>query len=203
MTELSLETVLYLVAMIAFTATATWFDTTKLRIPNMLIVAFFVLGLIYRTVFDGWIGLGDALLGFLVGFGLLFLVWLIGGGGGGDAKLMGALAVWMGLAQTVGLLLLSGAMVIILSVFFGTYRKMKTGLLRSKQQYAEAEREKDTRQRTRKDRSREEKVAALQKRRIMPFAIPVTIAVWLMLAAEVAGVMPTYLQKPTAAAPAE
>ena len=83
-------------AMVAFTAVAAGWDLREKRIPNKLTLPVFFAGWIYQAVYHGWGGLADAGLGFLVGFGVLFVLWFIGGGGGGDVKLMGALSVWMG-----------------------------------------------------------------------------------------------------------
>lgn len=68
------------------------------RIPNWLTVSSALTALGVHAAFDGWSGLGFALAGFAVGFGALFVLWLIGGGGGGDVKLMGAMGAWLGAA---------------------------------------------------------------------------------------------------------
>jgi len=75
----------------AFTAVAAVSDLRTRRLPNWLTVPAFAAGLLAHTVVNGFAGLGFALLGFATGFGLLLVLWLIGGGGGGDVKLMGAL----------------------------------------------------------------------------------------------------------------
>lgn len=94
MPELSVASLVLVVVVAAFTAAAAVWDIRERRIPNKLTLPVFFAGWIYQAVFHGWSGLGDAGLGFLVGFGVLFALWMVGGGGGGDVKLMGALSVW-------------------------------------------------------------------------------------------------------------
>ena len=54
------------------------------------------MGLIYHTLAPtGW-GPWVSLAGFGVGFALLLLPWLSGGGGMGDVKLLAALGAWLG-----------------------------------------------------------------------------------------------------------
>ena len=55
---------------------------------------------------NAWDGLTDGLLGFGFGFGVLFVAYLLGGMGGGDVKLMGAVGAlvgWNGLADYAAL----------------------------------------------------------------------------------------------------
>lgn len=194
--QLTVEQWLYAVALGGFTLAAAWFDTRTRRIPNWLNVAFFVLGLVYRGAVDGWVGLADAGLGFAVGFGLFFLMWMIGAGGGGDAKLVGAVSVWLGFRQTLALLFLSTLLVVILSVFFAAWKRLAGGFARSAQQYREEEKAESERRRLRRKRTREEKIADRQQRRIMAYAIPVAIGCWILMLAELSGRLPKALHKP-------
>ncbi|MBL7139655.1 MAG: prepilin peptidase [Planctomycetes bacterium] len=55
---------------------------------------------------DAWEGLSDRALGFGFGFGVLFVAYLLGGMGGGDVKLtgaVGALVGWHGVAEYAAL----------------------------------------------------------------------------------------------------
>jgi len=85
-----------LAAVAGFVLIAAVTDLSSRRIPNWLTVSTLVLGLVFHTLTAGWSGLGFALGGFATGFSILFVLWLIGGGGGGDVKLMGALGGWLG-----------------------------------------------------------------------------------------------------------
>lgn len=81
---------------LVFVAIAIYTDLKSRRIPNEITVTSLVIALIVQTVIGGTAGLLTALGGFAVGFGILFLLWLTGGGGGGDVKLMGAAGAWVG-----------------------------------------------------------------------------------------------------------
>ncbi len=86
-----------LVCLVAvFVLTAAFTDLSARRIPNWLTVSSLAVALLFHTITGGWAGLGFALGGFATGFSILLVLWLIGGGGGGDVKLMGALGGWMG-----------------------------------------------------------------------------------------------------------
>src|SRR5436190_21242629 len=104
------------VAMVAFTAIAAGWDLREKRIPNKLTLPMFFAGWVYQIAFHGWAGVLDGLAGFAIGFGVLFVLWFIGGGGGGDVKLMGALAVWMGYQLTLLVLVASTVAVVFITM---------------------------------------------------------------------------------------
>jgi len=190
MAEFEFATYLPAAALAVLTVAASYLDTVKWRIPNSLNVAFFVLGLGTRTVLEGWGGLGDALLGFAVGFGVFFLLWLIGTAGGGDVKLIAAISVWLGLQQTLALLVLSTMMVIVLGITLAVVRKLRGGKSRVLQQYREEQQAKQRR----RELTQQEKMMQKRQRSIMGWAVPVSIAVWILVLADVAGRLPSSLQ---------
>ena len=89
------------VAVIVFTLIAVTLDVKTRRIPNWLTVSATVLGLLYHIVTAGLSGVLIAIGGFATGFGFLLLLWLMGSGGGGDVKLMGAVGTWLGAFNTL------------------------------------------------------------------------------------------------------
>lgn len=176
MPSLSLASWILVVVVALFTAIAAIWDYRQHRIPNKLTLPVFALGLIYQVGFHGWQGLGNALGGFLVGFGVLFVLWIVGGGGGGDVKLMGALSVWLGYRMTLLVLIASTVAVVtgtVLVVVYGVFtrgvRGVKTEYLAKAKTDAEGKR-------------RAESVDEKKRRRVMAYAIPVCVATWAVLA---------------------
>lgn len=172
-----------------FTATAAFIDLRTRRVPNWLTVPVFVLGVIFQGVFHGWRetsadgaltgGLLDAGLGFLVGFGTLFILWLIGGGGGGDAKLMGALSVWLGFRPTLYVLILSTVFVLLGSVA-ATLAGVLTG--GDRKSTPPPPRSSSAGGDSRGGERRGSESANLKpKRRVMTYAFPVALATWLVM----------------------
>ncbi len=100
-------------------------DVKTRRIPNWLTVSAFVAGLLFHTITNGWEGLGFALGGFGVGFGILLVLWLIGGGGGGDVKLMGAVGAWVGPLCTLFIFLGSTFFAVICVVVLMVRNRLK------------------------------------------------------------------------------
>lgn len=69
-------------------------DGWKLKVPNWLTFPMIVSGWLYWGMF-GWAEIGWSILGAFVAGGLLLGLWLIGGMGGGDAKLYAGFGAWM------------------------------------------------------------------------------------------------------------
>src|SRR4051812_36059136 len=112
---LTVASTVLLVFVSIFTAIAAVIDYRTRRIPNYLTLPAFAAGIVYPIVFH-WhepIVFLDTLKAFGLGFGTLFCLWIIGGGGGGDVKLMGALSVWLGFTKTLFVLVLSTMFVLV------------------------------------------------------------------------------------------
>ena len=74
-------------------------DVRGQRIPNWLTYSGLLAALVVRAGLGGWTGLKGGLAGMLFAGGIFFLLFLLGGMGGGDVKLMAAVGAWVGLAQ--------------------------------------------------------------------------------------------------------
>ncbi len=110
---MDLVTRIHIGCIAALTVAAIWTDLRYRRIPNWLTVTGAVSAILFHTATSGWAGATFSLGGFAVGFGVLFVLWIIGGGGGGDVKLMGAIGAWMGPTSTFVIFLLSTVFALI------------------------------------------------------------------------------------------
>lgn len=174
--NLSTHDIVTLVAAGVFTLIAAMTDLKFRKIPNKLTVPFCVAGLIFQTVMGGWLGMQDALLGFVVGFGVLFILFAVGGGGGGDVKLMGALGVWLGWKKTLFVLIISIVFVLFGTIVSMAYSVATRGFSRSLRKYFRKQNTENDRETTKYDPLQQRK-----HRRIMPFAIPVALATWFVM----------------------
>jgi prepilin peptidase CpaA len=96
-------------------------DIRNRRIPNWLTYIGLISALSTRSFMLGWPGLKDGLAGVLTAGGLFFLLFLLGGMGAGDVKLMAAVSAWAGNTETVNLLAATvfagGAMAVALMLY--------------------------------------------------------------------------------------
>ena len=181
MPEMSLQLVVYLVCVGVFTASAAVFDMRSKRIPNKLTLPFFGAGLLYQLAFHGLgegvskPGLIGAAAAFAAGFGMLWVLWMIGGGGGGDVKLMGALSVWIGFKATVMVLFLSTIFVIAGTIGVMALGVVTHGMFRTKEVYLASGQSPNGLP------PAAETAVQRQSRRIMGYAPPVALATWLVV----------------------
>jgi prepilin peptidase CpaA len=93
------------------------------RIPNWLTASGLVVGVAVNGIVAGWPGLKAALLGALLGLGLLLPFVLLRSLGAGDWKLAGALGACLGPRQLIvvlaGTILLAGIMALAVVIWTG------------------------------------------------------------------------------------
>lgn len=110
-------------------------DFVYKKIYNFITLPAIALGLIGNSVFGGWDGLKFSLLGLLIGSGVFFLIFIFGGMGGGDVKLMAAIGALMGSPFIVGAvfysILVGGLLAIILMIWKGTLWSSLKNIFRS------------------------------------------------------------------------
>jgi prepilin peptidase CpaA len=97
------------------------------RIPNWLTVSGLVAGLAVNTILYRWPGLKAALLGTLLGLGLLLPFVLVRSLGAGDWKLAGALGACLGwrqlLSVLMGTILVAGVMALAVVIWKGQLKQ--------------------------------------------------------------------------------
>jgi prepilin peptidase CpaA len=97
------------------------------RIPNWLTVSGFAAGVTVNTILYRWPGLKAALLGALLGLGLLLPFVLLRSLGAGDWKLAGALGACLGPGQLIsvlmGTILVAGVMALAVIVWKGRLKR--------------------------------------------------------------------------------
>ncbi len=121
---------LYLFVALVCALAAVIPDMRYRRIPNYLILVILPLGLALHFAIDGWQGLLTSSASGLIA-GLIFLMFFLAGGmGGGDVKLISAIASIAGLKNLPNLLILTslagGAMAILLAL---RHKRLRLSLL--------------------------------------------------------------------------
>ena len=162
----------------AFTLATIVSDVRHKKIPNNLTMPMFFAGWIYQLIMSvmyGWSHLGSAILGFLMGFGIFFLLWFIGSGGGGDVKLIGALSVWLGFRMTLAMLVLSTIIVLLATIAVIIRSVFSRGATGTRRKYVAAGKTPAG------ERQQPETLESKVERRVMTFAAPVGLATWLVL----------------------
>jgi len=155
-----------------FVAACATTDYRTKKIPNWLTVPAAVAGLAYQLLAPHGIGLW-ALAGFAIGFCLLLLPWLLGGGGMGDVKMLAALGTWLGpmgilTAFALGAMLAAFGMIgVLVSSTFSD------GFWATRKRYAAAG--------ATAGGSANAAAPARKGRRVLPFAIPMALGTWLWL----------------------
>ena len=134
------------------------------------------------AVSGGWSGFGGGLLtamaGFGVGFGILLVLWLIGGGGAGDVKLIGALGAWMGPWNTLVVFFVSTVFILALSIGVLAYQMLAKGMWGVKRKYLSNADAKPAHGESKEEALMRHKA----KRRLLPYGVPVAMAAWVVLA---------------------
>ena len=124
-------------ALVALVGAGT--DLRSARIPNRLTYNALVAGLGLRAAVLGFPGLKSGAAGILVAGSLFLLLFVLGAMGGGDVKLMTAVAAWVGSSHVVTLLLaaaLAGGVLLrlhhhLLSAVGGGESRLSIGAARS------------------------------------------------------------------------
>ncbi len=160
--------VVFVLAVGIYVAVAAVTDARMHRIPNWITVPAALLGLVFHSVSPTGFGPAASLIGLAVGFAILFVPWLFGGSGMGDVKLLAALGAWLGWKA----LLVAFAIAIVFAAV-ATLAILAIGVVAGNRPGKSAP---DLRQLT-SGRHRSQPAA-----RVLPFAIPVALSTWSVLA---------------------
>ena len=102
---------------------ATITDLYNRRIPNWLVFPYWLAGIVVQGVLFGWHGIGQSLAGAGLAIGVFGLLFLLGGMGAGDVKLLAAAGAWIGPKQMVFALiftaLVGGVIVVVWAALGG------------------------------------------------------------------------------------
>ena len=117
---------------LAVSLAAAVLDIRSRRIPNWLTGPALLGGLTCAVIVAGLPGLADALVAVVVLMAPYFLLFLLAGGGAGDAKLMAALGAWLGLTNGLfalaGVCLAGGVLGILYAGFQGRLKEVGRNL---------------------------------------------------------------------------
>ncbi|MFW6125351.1 MAG: A24 family peptidase, partial [Pirellulales bacterium] len=137
--------------------------------------------ILYHAVVGGWQGVGTAMGGFATGFGVLLVLWLIGGAGAGDVKLMGALGAWLGARLTLWAVLLSAFVVAVSAAAYLVYSIARFGAATVRERFgAGTEKAKSTPPAANREPEGEPPILA-RRRRSIPYALPLAVGTALAL----------------------
>jgi len=164
----------FVAAVVLYTALAAIVDFRSRRIPNVLTVPAAVLAIVYHAAAPSGLGIAAALAGLALGFLLLLVPWLLGGGGMGDVKLLAALGAWLG----PGHVLIAFATSVLVAALLATgvliHAACTEGVTKTKNTYLAASGNRAS--------SRVSRRSPRPKVRVLPFAVPVAVSTWCLLA---------------------
>ena len=86
------------IGLLVFVTLAAVYDLRERRVPNELVLACGIVGLVAGVVRGGGAGLADSGIAMILGTALLFPAFVLGGIGAGEATRAGALGAWLGFA---------------------------------------------------------------------------------------------------------
>jgi prepilin peptidase CpaA len=110
-------------AVVVLALSAAWCDLRSRKVPNAMTIGAAVLGLMVSGIQGGAAGAAESATGWLVGLAVLLPLFMVGGMGGGDVKLLAAFGAWLGpigaLRTALWAALLGGAMALAVAVAHG------------------------------------------------------------------------------------
>jgi prepilin peptidase CpaA len=192
---MDIQVVVAAVCVFVFTAIAMVCDVKTRKLPNALTVPAFALGLLFQIVaglgaesgpVSGVLsGIVFALEGFALGFGLLMLLWFVGGSGGGDVKFMGALGTWLGAWVTFQVLVVSAMLSAVITVVI--LGKKTFQLRHLGQEETDAPKQQSYKKSKKKTSSKWSQPLRSRESWIVPFGVPAALATWIVVGLQCSG----------------
>jgi prepilin peptidase CpaA len=159
---------------------ATVTDLTRFKIYNALTLPLLVSGIAYHAIWGEPIDVVGSVVGMLLGAGILFIFYVMGGMGAGDVKLMAAFGAWLGLPYIfyvfVASALAAGVYSLVLMIVFGSGREMWINLQVLWQRLAAVGRHLGGEDRIEREVQRDDR-----RRRLIPFAAMMAVGVIALL----------------------
>jgi prepilin peptidase CpaA len=102
-------------------------DGWKLKVPNWITFPMIATGWIYSFASGGWAGLGWSVLATFFGLALLYGIYMVGGMGAGDVKLLAGIGAWVHAEHTWNIFattaIVGGIMAILMIAYSGRWKK--------------------------------------------------------------------------------
>lgn len=102
-------------------------DGWALKVPNWITFPMIATGWIYSYVAGGASGLGWSVLGSFFGLALLYGIYMVGGMGAGDVKLLAGIGAWVHCEHTWNIFattaIVGGVMAVIMVAYSGRWKK--------------------------------------------------------------------------------
>jgi prepilin peptidase CpaA len=102
-------------------------DGWKLKVPNWITFPMILTGWVYSFASGGWPGLGWSLLATFFGLALLYGIYMVGGMGAGDVKLLAGIGAWVHAEHTWNIFaataIVGGIMALCMVAYTGAWRK--------------------------------------------------------------------------------
>ena len=102
-------------------------DGWKLKVPNWLTFPMIMSGWVYSFASGGWAGLGWSLLATCFGLALLYGIYMVGGMGAGDVKLLAGIGAWVHAEHTWNIFattaIVGGVMAVAMIAYSGRWKK--------------------------------------------------------------------------------
>jgi prepilin peptidase CpaA len=193
----------FCVLLVGLLSIAAFTDLRWMKIPKALTLTSRALGIIFNMVrgalmdaadMDGLIlsgtegplggaldGLVFSLAGFGAGFGMFFLMWILGTSGGGDVKLFAALSAWVGPQMSVFILAGTIALVFVISIGRLVWSLATQGAKPTVRQFSARAAARAAKYKNKKAGKQGSSAPATPRQRLTTYSLPVALSTALIL----------------------